>query len=264
MDEIVVAKWPALSVDLEASTIVFLGKQMCRSAGLRPRHNLEARKMFSKLLTKFHPDKVKNLFGNLELHQFNFRAWYVANLIGKFCIQMLKLSKGENATSNEIYPLPLCTSNLNLNSPDHQPIRITCLDAMAITAYQDRLRTASTEHVFINRRDAIITKLSVFTNLLSKYNNWTNLRYRRGNDPIFKAEKRGVLSNIPHIDVTPKQIMGRFDTRTPNHPIFVRVINVESDDEGANGGGGRRTRQNTRANAPPPNNGQQPRHRTGT
>ena len=98
MDEIVVANFLSLSADLDASTIGFLGRQVCRSVGLCPRHNLEPRKIFPKLLLKFHPDKVKNLFGNLKLHQYNFRAWYVANLIGKFCIQMLKLSKGENAT----------------------------------------------------------------------------------------------------------------------------------------------------------------------
>lgn len=39
------------------------------------------------------------------------------------------------------------------------------------------------------------------------------------------------MSNLPHIDIIPKTFIGTFDTRTPNCPIFVRVIGIVSDDE---------------------------------
>lgn len=189
MSNIVVAKWPTLKTDMNLATIGFLGRMMLQSAGRPPRHGLAPRKMFSKLLLLFHVDKIKQLFVGKEMHQYNFRAWFVANLINKFCIQMLKLSKGEDATSIQVYPLPLCTANLDPSMLTPQPIRVTCLDAMAIAFYQDKLRLASTDNAYALHRDIITRKLRTFTTLKSRYNNWTNLRYRQPCDPTLLRKK---------------------------------------------------------------------------
>ena len=102
----------------------------------------------------------------------------MANSIGKFCVQMLKLSKGEDASSNEIYPIPLCTANLDPSKTTPQPIRVTCLDAMAISAFQDKLRAASTDHGYLRYGDDIITQLfTLFIKILYPACNSTNSNY---------------------------------------------------------------------------------------
>ena len=140
MKNMVSGQWPTLPVHITKRDLILIGRDLYIYSNIAVRHNNHVRYFYTKLLTKYHLDKVMTkVFDNKGLHNINFRSFYLSHLIGKFSLHTLNLSLNRDAHNN-FFPIPLFTSNLHLfGLTKRLMIRITSIDTLAIVEYKTAL-----------------------------------------------------------------------------------------------------------------------------